>query len=174
MPKPAHRLGEEANGVWLIRVDEADGLLAQHAFVEVAVKKRVGDVELACWPTLSGDQGEHGADRRRLDDRRKRLAKVDVGPLHEATDDPARLVPLEAAVGVEFMFEHPFAGDDVGAQQPRDKASGVVRLEHVEFALHRLLPIWITQRCPCRAGDRRYVAGVACSRGHGIPRVVTM
>jgi hypothetical protein len=42
---------------------------------------------------------------------------------------------------MEFMLEHPLAGDDVGTRWPENEAPRVVLLERIELTLHRLAPV---------------------------------
>lgn len=72
---------EEANGVWLVGIDEADGLLAVDLLVELSMKERVGNIQLVGRPLLAGEKGEDGADRGRLNHGRECLTEVDSGSL---------------------------------------------------------------------------------------------
>ena len=80
----------------------------------MSMEKCVGHIELACWPPESYNKSEYGADCGRLHHWSKCLAEVDAQGLCEAAHDPSCLVSLEAAIGMKFVLEDPFAGDDVG------------------------------------------------------------
>jgi hypothetical protein len=69
-------------------------------------------------PGAGDDQGEHGADRGRLDHRAEGLIVVDTGSLGEAVKNPTSVVPFQGAVGIELVLQNPLAGDDVGAKIP--------------------------------------------------------
>jgi hypothetical protein len=59
-------------------------------------------------PGAGDGMGEHGADRGRLDHRAEGIIIVDAGSLGEAMKDPASLVPLQRAIGVELVYKNPF------------------------------------------------------------------
>jgi hypothetical protein len=86
-----------------------------------AVQEHILHIKLMNRPGAKDGQGEHGADRGRLDHRAEGLIVVDTGSLGEATKDPTSLVPFQRAVGVELVLENLFADDDVGANGARDK-----------------------------------------------------
>jgi hypothetical protein len=91
------------------------------------------------------DQGEHGADHDRLNHRAKGLIVVDAGSLGEATNDPASLVPLQRVVEVELVLKNPFVGDDIVANEARDKISGVVGDQGIKLFFHDVAPIRIDE-----------------------------
>jgi len=98
--------------LWIL---EASGLSAVDALRDVAVEEHIGNIKLMRGPVLAGDESEHGADHRRLADRRECLLEVDAGSLMKATDNPPGFVTLEGAVGVQFVLEHPLAGDGLAS-----------------------------------------------------------
>jgi hypothetical protein len=91
------------------------------------------------------DQGEHGADRCRLDHRAKGLIIVNAESLGEAVKDIARLVPFQRAVGVELVLENSFIGDGIGANGVRDKITGVVGDQGSKLFFHGAAPIRIDE-----------------------------
>ena len=99
-----------------------------------------------CRPVLAGDEREHGADCRWFDHRRERLLEVDAGSLMKAADNPPGFVTLEGAVGVQFVLEHPLAGDDLGISRTRYERPCAVVLESIELELHCCSPVRITPR----------------------------
>lgn len=92
-------------------------------------------------PLMRRDERDDGANRGRLDDGAERVAEVDAGPLGKALDDPSRLVPLERAVGVQFVLEDPLAADDVDAVGMRNQFPSVVGTQGIELHLHRGAPV---------------------------------
>ena len=146
LTQPVERPREKTDSIWLLRILKAGGLVAVDALGEVAMQEGVGDVELMCRPVLAGDEHEHGADCRWFDHRRERLLEVDAGSLMKATDNPPGFVTLEGAVGVQFVLEHPLAGDDLGISRTRYERPCAVVLESIELELHCCSPVRITQR----------------------------
>jgi hypothetical protein len=134
LPKSIQRLGEQTDRVRLRGVDEPDWLLAEHPLVEMSMEKCVRHIK-----------SEYGSGCGWLHHESKCLAKVDAWALCEAAHDSSWLVSLEAAVGMKFVLQDPFAGDDVGAGWARNKAPGVVRLEGIEFPLYRSSPLRVMQ-----------------------------
>jgi hypothetical protein len=130
-----------------IGVLETRQLPTEHAFVEVAVQERVGNVELMCRPVLHGDEREHGPNRRRFDDRGERFAEVQARALRVTAQDPPCLVLVECVVGVELGLEDPLAGDDACTGRTWDKSPRTVGLECIELLLHRCLPICVSECC---------------------------
>jgi hypothetical protein len=61
------------------------------------------------------------------------------------------LVPFQSAIEVELVLEDPFAGDDVGANEARDKTPSVVSYQGSKFFFHGKAPLQInkggTDRC---------------------------
>jgi hypothetical protein len=82
-------------------------------------------------------------DHGRLDNQTECLVVVDAFLLGEAADNLARLVPSEGAVGVELMFEHPRASDNVRTRRPRYKAPSIVVDQCLVLVLHRIALIGI-------------------------------
>jgi hypothetical protein len=53
------------------------------------------------------------------------------------------------------VFEHLFAGDDVGVGRTRNKLPSLVPLQSIELLLHGRMPLWISKRCSSGGGNRR-------------------
>jgi hypothetical protein len=85
------------------------------------VQKHILHIELVNRPGVRDNQGKHGADCGRVDHQVEGLIIVDTGSLGEATKNPASLVPVQGAVGIELLLENPLAGDEVGANRMRGK-----------------------------------------------------
>jgi hypothetical protein len=81
------------------------------------VQKHVLHIKLMNRPGAGDGQEEHGANHGRLDHRVVGLIVVDVGSLDEIVKDPASLVPLQRAVGVEIVLKNLLAGDNVEAKK---------------------------------------------------------
>jgi hypothetical protein len=113
VPKSIQGLLQQIDRVRCSGVDEAFRLLAVDSLLEVVVEKGILHVELAHGLVSGRSNAEDGADRGRLDNRAECLIVVDAFLLGEATDDLARLVLDEGAVGAELMFEQPLASDNV-------------------------------------------------------------
>jgi hypothetical protein len=109
------------------------------------VQERILHIKLMNRPGAGDSQGEDSADRGRLDHRAEGLIVVDIGSLGEATKNPASLVPFQGAVRIELVLENPLAGDDVGANEARDKIPGVVGDQGSKFFFHGATPIWIDE-----------------------------
>jgi hypothetical protein len=90
------------------------------------VQERILHIEPVNRPGEGDDQGEHGADRGRLDHQAKGLIVVDVESLGEATKNLASLVPVQGAIEIELVLENPLTGDDVGANWTPEKILGFV------------------------------------------------
>ena len=73
------------------------------------------------------------------------MIKIKTGMLRDPTNDPASFAAFQRAVGVELVFEDPFAGDHVGMARPRDELPGAVGQQGVVFILHRCAPGGIFQ-----------------------------
>jgi hypothetical protein len=175
LAKSVERPREQTHSIWLRGVGETGGLLTVDLLMEIAMKKCIGDIELVSRPSVCGDESEDGADCRRLDDGRESLAEVDARPLIEAVHHPSGFVAFQRAIGVEFVLEHPFAGDDARARRARNEGPGLVLLQRMEFMLHRGEPIAITKCLANRCGyGRDYSGGWDSSSGHGIASVLGM
>jgi hypothetical protein len=104
----------------------------------------------------AGDgQGEHCADRGQFDHRAESLIVVDVGSLGEVVKNPTSLVPFQGAVRINFVLENPLVGDDVGANEVRDKISGIVGNQGNKFFFHDMTPIQIDEGDADGGGQRR-------------------
>ena len=53
--------------VWIIGVDESDGLLAVEQFCKISVQEGVRDVHLMHWSSTGHYNLQNGTDRARLD-----------------------------------------------------------------------------------------------------------
>jgi hypothetical protein len=102
-------------------------------------------IKLMNWPGVGDGQGEQGADHRWLDHRAEGLIVVDTGSLGEASKNPASLVPLQRAVGVELVPENPFGSDNIGANGARDRIPGVVGDQGSKLFFHGTVPVWINE-----------------------------
>ena len=78
------------------------------------MKKGVLHIKLVDGLMARESQGEHRANSSKLHHGTKYLIKVHTRPLGKATENPARLVPLEGAIRLKLMLEDPLASDDVG------------------------------------------------------------
>jgi hypothetical protein len=107
------------------------------------MQERILHIELVNRPGAGDSQGEHGADRGQLDHRAEGLIVVDTGTLGEATKNPANLVPVQGAVGIEHVHENLLAGDDVGANRTRDKIPSVVGNQGSKLFFHGVTSVWI-------------------------------
>jgi hypothetical protein len=119
------------------------------------MQERILHIKLMNRSGARDGQGEHGANRGRLDHRAESLTVVNVRSLVEAMKDPASLVPLQRVIRVELMLERSFAGDDVGANWARDKILGVVGNQGSKFFFHGAAPVWIDEGGVDRGGSRQ-------------------
>jgi hypothetical protein len=124
--KPIQRVVEEADAIKLHRINKSSKLAAVDGLREDVVLEHILHIELMNRPEAGDNQGEHGADRGRLDYRAEGLIIVDVGSLGEAAKNPTSLVPFYGAVGIKLVPKNPLVGDDVGPNGARDKIPGVV------------------------------------------------
>ena len=145
LPEAVEGSSKFTHSSWACRIGESRGLLAVHAFLEVAVEKRIGDVKLVRWPLLGSNDGKHRADGGGLDDRRERFPEVDAGPLVEPANDPPRLVAFQRAVGAQLVLEHPFAGDDACSRRSVDEGPDAIAQQGIELGLHCCTPVRVTQ-----------------------------
>jgi hypothetical protein len=97
-------------------------------------------------PPFGGGESEDGTDGGRLDDGEKGLIKVHTWALNVPTKDPPRLASLECAVWMEFVLEHPFVGNDAGAERSRDEAPCLVAKQSIVLLLHGLPPSVVVER----------------------------
>jgi hypothetical protein len=79
------------------------------------------DVELVHGSTPRDSQSQHRPNGGRLDDRAEGLIVVHPGALSEPPEDPTSLVLFKRAIHLEFVFEDPLAGDDIGPRRPRNQ-----------------------------------------------------
>jgi hypothetical protein len=93
--------------------------MVQHLLIKMPMQKGVGYVELIDEPILVGGDGEHRAHSAQFDHRRKGFTEVNPCAMGEATNNPFGLVLLEAAVGLEFMLQHPLPSYDISTQWAR-------------------------------------------------------
>lgn len=111
------RLVETAHKVGLGGVNKAGGLSAVDCLLKCPMEEGILHIQLVNWPIAGDRQAEDGADCGRLDDGAEDLVEVDAGALGEAAKDPASLVPIQTAVGLELVAEDPLAGDDIGSMR---------------------------------------------------------
>jgi hypothetical protein len=121
---------------------------------EGAVQERILYIKLMNRPRAGDGQGEHGADRGRLDHRAKGLIATDAGSLGEATKNPASLVLFQRPVEIELVLKNPPTGDDVKANEARDKIPSVVCDQGSKFLFHGATPIRINEGGADRGGHR--------------------
>lgn len=98
---------EEVDGVRAFCVNKAGRLLTEHIFLQVSVKKCIGDVELPSRPLSSSCDGKYGADSSWFHHRCESLAEINAGALREPANNPPSLVSLERAIRIQFVFENP-------------------------------------------------------------------
>jgi hypothetical protein len=138
-------LGQSTYCVWHGDINKHGRLVTEHMFLQVTVKKNIGDIKLSNGPMLVGCYGEHHPNCARLDDRGKRLAEVDSRLLCETTDNPSCLVFVEAAIRAKFVLEHPFPRHDVGVRWPGNQLPSAISQEGIELCLHCTSPVRIGQ-----------------------------
>jgi hypothetical protein len=102
-------------------------------------------IELFNWPPARCNQREHRANGGMLHNRCEGFAKVDSRALTEVTDNPSSLVLVEGAIEVEFLFENPFARDDMSSWRLPNKSPCLIADESMILRLHSCEPIRITQ-----------------------------
>ena len=134
--EPVQGLGEAADVVWAVGVDEASGLKAEDLLIQRTMEECIGYVKLMNWPAVRGSQGEHGADGSGLDDRREGLAVVDAGALVESSDHQPLFGVLECAGRPRLVPENLFAGDDNCTRRPRGELPSAVAGESSELFTH--------------------------------------
>lgn len=125
------------------RVDEAARLLTVDAFGKVAVEECVLHVELMDRPAPASGEMEHHADRAGLDNRRESVGEVDARSLMKSSNDPPSLIPVQSAIGLQFVAKNPLATDDVGGGWLWNESPRSVALQGVELLLHRGEPVRI-------------------------------
>jgi hypothetical protein len=149
------RLVEEADAIRLHRINKSSRLTTVDGLREGAMQERILHIKLMNRSGTGDDQGEHGVDRGRLDNRDESVIVVDAGPLGEVEKDPRSLVSFQRAVGVELVLENPFTDDDIGANGARDNIPGVVDDQGNKLFFHGVAPIWINEGDMDEGGHRR-------------------
>jgi hypothetical protein len=139
----------------LRRINKSSRLPVVDSLREGVVHERILHIKLMNRPGAEDGQGEHGADRGRLDHRDEGLIVVDVRSLGEAAKDPTSLIPFQRVVEVELVLENPFAGDDVRANGARDKIPCVFGDQGNKFFFHGAAPVQIDECDADRGGHRR-------------------
>jgi hypothetical protein len=139
------RLAEKANTIGLRRINKSSRLAAIDGLQEGTVQEHILHIDLMNGSGAGDNQGEHGADRGRLDHRAEGLIVVNIESLGEAAKDLVSLVPFQRAIRVELVLKNPFASDNVGANGARDKISGVVGDQDNNFFFHGTTPVRINE-----------------------------
>jgi hypothetical protein len=131
--------------IWASRVNKAGGLSVVDCLGKSAMQEGILDVELVNWPVSGESQAEDGADGGGLHNWTESLIEVNTRVLGEATENPARFVPIQGTIGPHLVLEDPLAGDDVGTRRARNESPSVVVDESLELIVHRRAPVWIVQ-----------------------------
>lgn len=139
------RLVETAHKVGLGGVNKAGGLSAVDCLLKCPMEEGILHIQLVNWPIAGDRQAEDGADCGRLDDGAEDLVEVDAVELGEAAKDPASLVPIQTAVGLELVVEDPLASDDIGTVWAGDQVPCTVGLQRGELFLLGGPPIGVGQ-----------------------------
>ena len=95
------------------------------------------------WPGRRNDKAENDSDHAWFNHGREGFVRVNTGLLRITTTNPPSLLAGERAIGVEFMPENPFPGDNIGAMWTRNEGPGVVEEEGVILVFHGMEPVWI-------------------------------
>jgi hypothetical protein len=143
--QPVQRLTEEADAIELRRINKSSRLAIVDGLRRGVVQECILDIKLMNRPGARDGQGEHGADRGRLDHWAEGLIVVDARSLGEAAKNPASLVSFQRAIRIKLVLENPLVGDDVGANGMRDKIPGVVGDQGSKFFFHGMAPIRIDE-----------------------------
>jgi hypothetical protein len=106
-------------------------------------------------PRVGDGQGEHSADHFWLDHQTKCCIIVDAGSLGEGAKNLVSLVPFQRVVGIELVLKNSLTGDDVGANEVRDKIPSVVGDQGSKFFFHGTAPIRIDEGGMDRGGHRQ-------------------
>jgi hypothetical protein len=141
--------------IGLRRINKSSRLAAVDGLREGAVHDCILHIKLMNRPRAGDVQGEHGADRGRLDHQVEGLIIVDTESLGEATKDPVSLAPFQRAIRVKLVHENPFVSDDIGANGVRDKILGVVGDQGSKLFFHGTTPVWIDDGDTNGGGHRR-------------------
>lgn len=88
----------------------------------------------------------------RLDDWCESFAEIDARMLRETMHNLVGFIAIERAIWVEFVFENPFAEDDVGAGRTIDKSPCSIGLQSAELKFHGGVPVGIPE---CGTNRRR-------------------
>jgi hypothetical protein len=139
----------------LCRINKSSRLATVDGIREGDMQEHILHIKLMNWQGARDGQGEHDADRGRLDHRAECLITVDAGSLGEAEKDPTSLVPFQGSVRVELVLENPFAGDDIGANGVRDKISGVVGDQGSKLFFHDTVLVRIDEGSADGGGHQR-------------------
>lgn len=105
--------------------------------MEMPVEECIGYIKLFGRPSARCGDGEDSANRGGLHHRCEGLAETNTGALSEAPHHPAGFVALQGPVRIQFVLEHPFAGDNVRAGRPINEPPGTIALEGVKLERHR-------------------------------------
>jgi hypothetical protein len=87
--------------------------------------------------------------------------------LPEPANDPSSFAMFERSMGMEFVLEDPFAGDDISARWSRNQCPGPIGEKGIMLLAHGSLPFGIAQcganrcwRCRRRCGRNMGVLAV--------------
>jgi len=133
------------------------------------MEKGVLHIELMNRPVPRVSQSEDSANCSGLDNRIEHFIIVNTGALGETTKDPASLVYVQRAIGMELLFEYLFFGDHIGLGRPRNEIPSVVVHKSSIFVLHGLTPVAIgkSMTTGSHIGDRASVC--KARRGYRYP-----
>jgi hypothetical protein len=149
------RLVDEVDMIGLCRINKSSRLVAVDGLREGAMQEHILHIELVNQLGEGDNQGEHGADRGRLEHWDEGLIIVDTGSLGEAAKNPASLVSVQVVIGIELVLENPLTDDDVGANRMRDKILGVVDDQGSKLFFHGATPVQIGEGGTDEGGYRR-------------------
>jgi hypothetical protein len=90
-------------------------------------------------PGVEDGQREHCADHGQLDHRAEGLILVDARLLGEAVKNLVSLVPVQGARGIKLVLENQLVGDNVRANEMRDKIPSVVGNQGSKLFFHGIL-----------------------------------
>jgi hypothetical protein len=117
------------------------------------MEEGIFDVQLVNWPIPRMSEGEHYANSGRFDNGTERLIVVNTGMLGEATKDQSRLVSVQGAISMKFVFENPLACDDIGLGRARNKVPGVIFHESSILFPHGVTPMRVSKSVAARPGN---------------------
>jgi hypothetical protein len=104
---------ELANMIRQGRINKACGLLAVHGFRQGAMEEGVLDIELMNGPVPGVSQSEDSTNGGGLDDGTECLVVINTWALREAAKNPAHLVSVKGAIGMELVPKNPLPGNNV-------------------------------------------------------------